>query len=161
MSSLNIFITEPYFNFSSTKETMNELFFEEYRVAGLVRANRRVYNLILLFLAAFFAAYKYRAKSIQRPSRYSFIIDSGYSFTHLLPMCDGNIMKDFALRYGSLCNFISTRISVGGKILTNRLIEVTSYRQLDVRSEVYIMNQCKEDACFVSTDFWTDLSCSK
>ncbi|KAH9286848.1 Actin-related protein 6 [Echinococcus granulosus] len=139
MASLNLFITEPYFNFTSTKETMNELFFEEYRVAGLLRTN-----------PAFFAAYKYRAESSQRLSRYSLIIDSGYSFTHILPMADGNIMREFALR-----------LSVGGKILTNRLIEVTSYRQLDVRSEVYIMNQCKEDGCFVSTDFWADLTCAK
>ncbi|KAM7540673.1 hypothetical protein Aperf_G00000026948 [Anoplocephala perfoliata] len=137
--SLNLFITEPYFNFSSTKETLNELFFEEYRVAGLVRAN-----------PSFYAAYKYRIETPQRLSRYSFIIDSGYSFTHLLPMADGKVMKDFALR-----------LSVGGKILTNRLIEITSYRQLDVRSEIYIMNQCKEDACFVSKDFWKDLSLAK
>lgn len=53
------------------------------------------------------------------------------------------------------------RLCVGGKILTNRLIEVTSYRQLDVRSEIYIMNQCKEDACFVSKDFWKDLTLAK
>lgn len=112
-------------------------------------------------LAAFFAAYRYRAGSSQRPSRYSLIIDSGYSFTHILPMIDGNIMKEFALRCDMTFEFISIRLSVGGKILTNRLIEVTSYRQLDVRSEVYIMNQCKEDACFVSTDFWTDLACAK
>ena len=98
MSSLNLFITEPYFNFTSTKETMNELFFEEYNVAGLVRANRKIYFLSLLCVAAFFAAYKYRSESPQRLSRYSFIIDSGYSFTHLLPMCDGNVMREFALR---------------------------------------------------------------
>ncbi|EUB59632.1 Actin-related protein 6 [Echinococcus granulosus] len=150
MASLNLFITEPYFNFTSTKETMNELFFEEYRVAGLLRTN-----------PAFFAAYKYRAESSQRLSRYSLIIDSGYSFTHILPMADGNIMREFALRYNKTFEFIFTRLSVGGKILTNRLIEVTSYRQLDVRSEVYIMNQCKEDGCFVSTDFWADLTCAK
>ncbi|VUZ42228.1 unnamed protein product [Hymenolepis diminuta] len=138
-SNLNLFITEPYFNFSSTKETLNELFFEEYHVAGLIRAN-----------PAFFATYKYRAETNQRISRYTFVIDSGYSFTHILPMVDGKLMKEFALR---LC--------VGGKILTNRLIEVTSYRQLDVRSEIYIMNQCKEDACFVSKDFWKDLAHAK
>nr|CDS32738.1 Actin protein 6 [Hymenolepis microstoma] len=138
-SDLNLFFTEPYFNFSSTKETLNELFFEEYHVAGLVRAN-----------PAFFATYKYRTETNQHISRYTFVIDSGYSFTHILPMADGKLMKEFALR---LC--------VGGKILTNRLIEVTSYRQLDVRSEIYIMNQCKEDACFVSKDFWKDLAFAK
>ncbi|VDD74601.1 unnamed protein product [Mesocestoides corti] len=118
---------------------MSEIFFEDYQVAGLIRAN-----------PAFLAAYKYQSEAAQRISRYSLIIDSGYSFTHIVPMADNNIMKDFVLR-----------LAIGGKILTNRLIEITSYRQLDVRSEVYIMNQCKEDACFVSTDFWTDLSDAK
>ncbi|KER25558.1 hypothetical protein T265_07017 [Opisthorchis viverrini] len=100
--------------------------------------------------AALLAAYKYQAESVQRLSRYCMVIDSGYSFTHLLPMGDGRIMSDFVLR-----------LSVGGKILTNRLVEIVSYRHLDVRSEVYIMNQCKEDVCYVSTDFWADLSTAK
>ncbi|KAG5444830.1 Actin- protein 6 [Clonorchis sinensis] len=139
ISDSNLIVTEPYFNFASTKETMNEIFFEEYQFAGLMRSN-----------PALLAAYKYQAESVQRLSRYCMVIDSGYSFTHLLPMGDGRIMSDFVLR-----------LSVGGKILTNRLVEIVSYRHLDVRSEVYIMNQCKEDVCYVSTDFWTDLSTAK
>nr|VZI26656.1 unnamed protein product [Spirometra erinaceieuropaei] len=139
MTDLNVVVTEPYFNFSSTKETMNEVFFEDYLVSGLVRTN-----------PAFLSAYKYQRESSQHMSRYSLVIDSGYSFTHILPVADGQIMKDFALR-----------LSIGGKILTNRLIEITSYRQLDVRSETYIMNQCKEDACYISKDFWSDLTVSK
>ncbi|CAL8080484.1 unnamed protein product [Calicophoron daubneyi] len=114
---------------------MNEVFFEEYQFAGLLRTN-----------PAFLAAYKYQAESVQRISRYCLVIDSGYSFTHIVPVADGRIMREFVLR-----------LTVGGKILTNRLVESVSYRHLDVRSEVYIMNQCKEDACFVSTDFWNDL----
>lgn len=48
------------------------------------------------------------------------------------------------------------RINVGGKILTNHLKDVISYRQLHVMEETYVMNQCKEDLCFVSTDFDRD-----
>ncbi|CAH8573808.1 unnamed protein product [Schistosoma curassoni] len=139
LSDHNLIVTEPYFNFSSTKEAMNEIFFEDYQVAGLIRTN-----------PAFLSAYKYRSESAQRLSRYCIVIDSGYSFTHIVPMADGFVMKDFVIR-----------LTVGGKILTNRLIEAVSYRHLDVRSEIYIMNQCKEDVCYVSTDFWQDMKISR
>ena len=39
------------------------------------------------------------------------------------------------------CNFI--RIDVGGKLLTNHLKEVISYRQLQVMDETYVMNQVR------------------
>ncbi|KAH8870924.1 Actin-related protein [Schistosoma japonicum] len=139
LSDCNLLVTEPYFNFASTKEAMNEIFFEDYQVAGLIRTN-----------PSFLSAYKYRSESAQRLSRYCIVIDSGYSFTHIVPMADGFVMKDFVLR-----------LTVGGKILTNRLIEAVSYRHLDVRSEIYIMNQCKEDVCYVSTDFWRDMNTSQ
>ncbi|KAF8561301.1 hypothetical protein P879_11858 [Paragonimus westermani] len=139
LSDCNLIVTEPYFNFASTKETMNEVFFEEYQFAGLMRSN-----------PALLAAYKYQAESVQRLSRYCMVIDSGYSFTHLVPMGDGHVMSQFVLR-----------LPVGGKVLTNRLVEIVSYRHLDVRSEVYIMNQCKEDVCYVSTDFWKDLETAR
>ena len=27
--------------------------------------------------------------------------------------------------------------------------------------ETHVMNQCKEDACFMSTDFWKDMETAK
>lgn len=53
------------------------------------------------------------------------------------------------------------RINIGGKILTNHLKEVISYRQLHVMEETYVMNQCKEDLCYVSTDFDLDHKIAK
>ncbi|KAA0186185.1 Actin protein 6 [Fasciolopsis buskii] len=151
----NLVSTEPYFNFSSTKETMNEIFFEEYQFPAIMRTN-----------PAFLSAYKYQSESAQRLSRYCLVVDSGYSFTHIVPMCDGRVMGDFVIRYVKIdslvCDvFFSFSLTIGGKILTNRLVEIVSYRHLDVRSEVYIMNQCKEDVCYVSTDFWKDLACAR
>jgi hypothetical protein len=49
------------------------------------------------------------------------------------------------------------RVDVGGKLLTNHLKEIISYRQIHVLEETYVMNACKEDACFVSLDFDRDL----
>ncbi|TPP64737.1 Actin protein 6 [Fasciola gigantica] len=105
-SDCNLICTEPYFNFSSTKETMNEIFFEEYQFSAVMRTN-----------PAFLSAYKYQTESAQRLSRYCLVVDSGYSFTHIVPMCDGRVMSEFVIR-----------LTVGGKILTNRLVEIVSYR---------------------------------
>lgn len=46
---------------------------------------------------------------------------------------------------------------MGGKALTNHLKDIISYRQLHVLDETYVINQCKEDCCYVSTQFNTDL----
>jgi len=78
------------------------------------------------------------------------VVESGYSFTHIVPYI---LQKKF--KPGIL------RVNVGGKILTNHLKEVISYRQLHVMEETYVMNQCKEDLCFMSTDFDRDLKIAK
>lgn len=52
-------------------------------------------------------------------------------------------------------------MDIGGKALTNQLKEWVSFRQLDLRDETYVLNQCKEDACFVSQDFTKDMQEAK
>ena len=56
---------------------------------------------------------------------------------------------------------IKKRISVGGKHLTNYLKEVISYRQLMVMDETFVINQVKEELCFVSTCFENDMRIAK
>ncbi|RXG58852.1 Actin-related protein 6 [Armadillidium vulgare] len=53
------------------------------------------------------------------------------------------------------------RIDIGGKILTNHLKEIISYRQLNVMDETYVINQVKEDSCFVSLDFMADMKITR
>lgn len=48
-------------------------------------------------------------------------------------------------------------IDVGGKLLTNHLKEMVSYRQWNMMEETHIMNEVKETCCFVSDDFSKDL----
>lgn len=45
--------------------------------------------------------------------------------------------------------------------MTNYLKDVISYRQLHVLDETHVMNQCKEDCCYVSTDFLNDFELCK
>lgn len=78
------------------------------------------------------------------------VVETGYSFTHIVPYILQTKFKPGILR-----------INVGGKVLTNHLKEVISYRQLHVMEETYVMNQCKEDLCFVSTEFNQDLKIAK
>jgi hypothetical protein len=49
------------------------------------------------------------------------------------------------------------RLDVGGKLLTNQLKELVSFRQWNMMDETYIMNHVKESCCFISTDFKKDL----
>ncbi|MCJ1310755.1 Actin- protein 6 [Agyrium rufum] len=74
------------------------------------------------------------------------VVDSGYSHSVVTPIVHGRSVQQ-AIR----------RLPIGGKFLTNYLKEIISIRQTNVIDETYIMNRVKEDVCFVSSDFRTDL----
>ncbi|KAF3939602.1 Beta-centractin [Dactylella cylindrospora] len=78
------------------------------------------------------------------------VVDSGYSFTHVMPIINGKPYQS-AVR----------RIDVGGKVLTNYLKETFSIRQLNMMDETYIVNEIKESCCFVSPDPKRDLDICK
>ncbi|XP_042571330.1 actin-related protein 6-like isoform X1 [Cyprinus carpio] len=129
----NIVITEPYFNFSSIQDTMNEILFEEYQFQSALRIN-----------AGSLSAHRYFHEN--NSELCCIVVDSGFSFTHIVPYCRGRKMKE------GIC-----RINVGGKLLSNHLKEIISYRQLHVMDETYVINQVKEDVCYVSQDFYKDM----
>ncbi|CAI4222020.1 unnamed protein product [Auanema sp. JU1783] len=78
------------------------------------------------------------------------VIDCGFSFTTIAPFVDGR-----PIRAGIM------RVDIGGKALTNQLKEWISYRELNVLDETYVINECKEDSCFVSNNFCRDMEKSK
>lgn len=132
-----VVITEPYFNFNSVQEAMTEIFFEEYECHSLLRIN-----------SGDLSSYHY---SQENPNALScLLVDAGYSFTHIVPYIKGKKLKS-GIR----------RIDVGGKVLTNHLKEIISYRQLHVMDETYVVNQAKEDTCFVSQDFFNDMDIAR
>ena len=74
------------------------------------------------------------------------IVDSGFSFTNIVPFFNG-----YPLRHAS------TRIDVGGKLLTNLLAENLSYKEINLKGESHIVNHIKESTCFISQDFQHDM----
>ena len=130
-------ITEPLFNFTSIQETLNEILFEEYKFKSVLH--------IPAPLLAFFN-YEHLHGNI----KCAVIVDTGYSFSHIVPVYRGKVVLEGVLR-----------IDVGGKLLTNHLKEVVSYRQLHVLDETYVMNQVKEDACYVAPDFNAEMEISQ
>ena len=130
-------VTEPVFNFPSVQDTMNEMLFEEYKFKSVLRTS-----------APAFSAFNYAASNPK--ALCTLVVDTGYSFTHIVPFYRQKFIPKAILR-----------IDVGGKLLTNHLKEVTSYRQLNVMDETYVMNQVKEDVCFVSRDFDEDMQVAR
>ncbi|KAK1888214.1 Actin-related protein 6 [Dissostichus eleginoides] len=133
----SVIITEPYFNFSSIQESMNEILFEEYQFQSVLRTN-----------AGSLSAHHFFSS---RPSELCcLLVDGGFSFTHIIPYCRSKKMKE-GIR----------RVNVGGKLLTNHLKEIISYRQLHVMDETHVINQVKEDVCYVSQQFFKDMEISQ
>ncbi|XP_015437707.1 PREDICTED: actin-related protein 6 [Dufourea novaeangliae] len=137
LSHLSVIMTEPMYNFSTVQEAMTEIFFEEYECQSLLRIN-----------AATLSCYQYKTENPN--TKCCIVVDSGYSFTHIIPYINDTKVKE-GIR----------RIDVGGKLLTNHLKEIISYRQLHVMDETFVINQVKEDSCFVSQDFFKDMEIAK
>lgn len=137
LSQIPLIVTEPIFNFANIQEAIVEIFFEEYECHSLLRTN-----------ATSLSCYNYR--STNPATKCCIVVDSGYSFTHIVPYVNNTKIKE-GIR----------RIDVGGKLLTNHLKEIISYRQLHVMDETYVINQVKEDSCFVSQDFYKDMELAK
>ncbi|XP_076648832.1 actin-related protein 6 [Halictus rubicundus] len=137
LSHLSVVVTEPLYNFSTVQEAMTEIFFEEYECQSLLRIN-----------ATTLSCYQYKSENSN--SKCCIVVDSGYSFTHIVPYVNDAKVKE-GIR----------RIDVGGKLLTNHLKEIISYRQLHVMDETFVINQVKEDSCFVSQDFFKDMETAR
>lgn len=133
----SLVVSEPIYNFHSIQDTMNEIFFEEYKFTSLLRLPAPSYSSFLY-------------QQAHPASLCCLVVDTGYSFTHIVPYYRGKIVEKGV-----------KRIDIGGKLLTNYLKEIVSYRQLHVMDETYVMNQVKEDACFVSQDFTRDMDTSR
>ena len=135
--NVGLVFTEPVFNFASIQDTLNEIFFEEYKFQSFFRAP-----------APSLSALKFI--NSKPDCCCCLVVDTGYSFTHIVPFYRGKQIPKGVLR-----------IDVGGKLLTNHLKDIISYRQLHVLDETYVINQVKEDVCFTSLDFYGDMATAK
>jgi actin-related protein 6 len=135
----SLVLTEAPFSPESLQDDMNEVIFEDFG-----------FNACLRRPAAWFSAYEFaKANPFNLPASAAdscVVVDSGFSFSHAMPFIGGKCQK-------SACK----RVNIGGKLLTNFLKEVVSYRQWNMMDEFPLMDQVKEELCYVSTDFQRDL----
>ncbi|KAF7510513.1 hypothetical protein GJ744_006359 [Endocarpon pusillum] len=90
-----------------------------------------------------------RSPSLDTPPRAQeclLVVDSGYSHTIITPLYNG-VPVQRAIR----------RVDLGGKHLTNLLKEVVSLRYFDLHQDTKIVNDIKEDVCFVSPNYKMDM----
>ncbi len=146
----SLLLTEAPFCPESMQNDMNEVLFEDF---GFGECLRRP--------AAWFSAYEFAATNAAAPSssssssfvpsslqdpRSCIVVDSGFSFSHVFPFVQGKCVKKAV-----------KRVNVGGKLLTNYLKELVSYRQWNMMEEFPLVDQVKEDLCYVSENFQADL----
>ncbi|KAF8228073.1 actin-related protein Arp6 [Tricholoma matsutake] len=135
-SESSLLITEPYFNLPNLQDVYDQFVFEEYEFKSYHRCTPAS---VMPFGNLF-------AEPGLPMAECTVIIDSGFSFTHVVPLLSGKIVWSAV-----------KRLDVGGKLLTNHLKELVSFRQWNMMDETYIMNDVKESCCFVSQNFKDDL----
>ncbi|KAJ7582804.1 actin-related protein Arp6 [Mycena floridula] len=131
-----LLLTEPYFNLPKIQTICDQFVFEEYEFSSYYRCTP----------ASLIPHGDLFATPDLPPAECMLIVESGFSFTHVIPILEGNVVWSAV-----------KRLDVGGKLLTNQLKELISFRQWNMMDETYIMNEVKEECCFVSTDFKGDL----
>ncbi|TFY76532.1 hypothetical protein EWM64_g7480 [Hericium alpestre] len=139
-SAASLLITEPYFNPPNIQDVYDQFVFEEYEFQAYHRCTP----------ASLIPHGQLFAKPGQPRPACTVVVDTGFSFTHVVPIIDG------AVAWHAV-----KRIDVGGKLLTNQLKELVSFRQWNMMDETHIMNDVKETCCFVSQRFGVDLETTR
>ncbi|KAI0057804.1 actin-related protein Arp6 [Artomyces pyxidatus] len=139
-TAASLLITEPYFNLPGIQEVYDQFVFEEYEFLSYYRCSPAA----LIPHGQLFSI-----AGIPSPEC-MLIVDSGFSFTHVIPIMDGAIVWPAV-----------KRIDVGGKLLTNQLKELVSFRQWNMMDETHIMNDVKESCCYVTSQFAADIEATR
>ncbi|GAA5880812.1 hypothetical protein JCM16303_005125 [Sporobolomyces ruberrimus] len=134
--STSIAITEPIMNLPNVQEHYDQMIFEEYDFQNYLRIPGPV--TIPYGLDA-------RGSPQLHPPECCIVIDAGFSSTHVIPVLRGAIISSGV-----------KRIDIGGKLLTNYLKELVSYRHWYMMDQTSVMEHAKESACYVTTQWEND-----
>lgn len=125
---------------TAIQDTLDEMVFEHFGFESYCSRPAPV-------LAAL-AVQKQQGESPPRPA--SLVVDAGFSSTHCMPIFGGTPL-----------NFATKRLAVGGKMLTNHLKQIVSYRSYNVMEETHLINDVKERLCYVSLDLPSELALTR
>ncbi|KAJ4538612.1 Actin- protein 6 [Exophiala dermatitidis] len=145
-ANTTLIFTEPPNTMPALQKNADEIIMEEWGFGGYSRVigpSLNAYNdLHPLFEEEQVHPAATESGDQQQPMECLLVIDSGYSHTTITPLFKGRPLHR-AIR----------RLDFGGKHLTNLLKEVISVRHFDLHQDTKIVNDIKEDVCFVSEDF--------
>ncbi|WWC86887.1 actin-like protein ARP6 [Kwoniella dendrophila CBS 6074] len=136
----SLLVTEPYFNLPNIAETYDQMVFEEYEFQSYFRCTPAA----LIPYGGLFE------NEFGVSPECTIIIDVGYSYTHVIPLRDGQIIWEHV-----------KRIDVGGKLLTNHLKHLISFRQWNMIDQTHVVNDVREACGYVSMDWKKDLELCK
>lgn len=145
-------MTEPPFNPITIQNDTDEVVFEYFNFKEYCRRSSSWFSCFEYLNNNLYSQVESNHSIDKNPSHLNSctVVDSGFSFSHAVPFINSICRKD-AIR----------RVNIGGKLLTNYLKELVSYRQWNMMDEFLLMNQVKEDLTFLSTDFMRDLKQAK
>jgi actin-related protein 6 len=144
-SETRLLLAEPPNSLPILQTQCDQMIFEEFGFASYYRGNGPSFN-AYNDVQAILRTPRAPDAVVQLPAEILMLIDSGYSHTTVTPLLGGRPIHP-AVR----------RLDVGGKLMTNYLTRLLSLRHYDMRNDTYIVNEMKEQACYVSLDFKGDL----
>ncbi|BGP51325.1 Actin-related protein 6 [Rhodotorula kratochvilovae] len=134
----NLLVTEPIFNLPNVQEHYDQMVFEDYEFASYLRCPAPA-------LIPYGADARGEPSNVAPPPECVLVVDAGFSFTHVVPVLRGAVISH-----------ATRRIDVGGKLLTNYLKELVSYRHWYMMDQTAVMEHAKEETCYVSTQWAQD-----
>ncbi|KAL0034099.1 hypothetical protein WJX79_008766 [Trebouxia sp. C0005] len=142
-STCGLLLTEPMFSLPAMQEAVQQVVFEDFGFQSLCSCPAPLLSL------------QYMKNTAQPPlpahqAGCALVLDAGFSFTHAVPIFS-NVVLDSGVR----------RQNLGGKVLTNYLKELVSYRSVNLMEETYLVEHIKDAVCFVSDDLRTDLKAAQ
>lgn len=138
----SLLVTEPPHNFPQLQLAYDQIVFEEYEFQSY-------YRCVAGSLVPWNPNQIYGTQ-MNRLREFALVVDSGFSFTHVIPVIFGNIQWKAV-----------KRLNVGGKLLTNYLKEIISFRHYDIMEEFSLADEIKKLCFFVSSSFNEDIEISK
>ncbi|KAM3281734.1 actin-related protein 6 isoform X1 [Capsicum chacoense] len=141
-SQSSLLLTEPLFNLPSIQRSLDEIVFEDFNFKALYVSDSP--SLVHLYEAS------RRPYGLVSKAQSSLVVDCGFSFSHASP-----VFQNFTL------NYAVKRLDLGGKALSNYLKELVSYRSVNLMDESFLMDDVKEELCFVSLDVPRDLQIAR
>ena len=131
-----LLLTEPLFNPQPLRKEQDEVVMETFGFHSYHRTSASALAL---------RGYQYEIQSLYgKPC--ALVVDIGYSWTTVTPIYN-YVPVSAAVR----------RIDVGGKVMSNQLKQLISYRHINMYDDLYLINDIKEKLCHVSADVIVDL----